>query len=199
MKKSIKILPMLLLAGFLFSCTTEVADFDSIKDAKQTAEKEDQEAKKEEQEAKKEDEVKENKPKDAFERQRNPDTLTFENSEELKKMLTTSASYEEHKKFFTDNKYNIIEFDGAIDLIELIPEKKTRYSLLLRAGEYDPNTQIGPTFKVKDVGVTESSVRELFLSGNGEVGKLVKIKATIYGYDDNAGVVELKLISMTQR
>lgn len=192
MKKTIKILPMLLLAGLLFSCTTEVADFDSVKDAKETAE---QEAKEVEKEAKEQAP----KQKDVFERQKNPDTLTFDDSSELRNVLSNNLSDEEYKKFFTDNQYNIIEFDGAIDLIELIPEKKTRYTLLLRAGDYDANSQTGPIFKVKDVGATDSSVKELFLTGNGEVGKQVKIKASIDGYNDKAGYVELKLISVTKR
>lgn len=190
MRKITNLLTVLLCMGMFAGCTTEVAEFDSVKDAITTAEKEEKEAKK--------DEVVP-KEKDVFDRQRDPDTLNFENSEELKKMLTNTLSDDENKKFFMDNQYNIIEFDGAIDLIELIPNKKTRYSLLLRAGDYDPNTQTGPVFQVKDVGAAEDSVKELFLTGNGEVGKQVKIKATIYGYDEKTGLVELKLISMSKR
>lgn len=182
---------MLLLAGFLFSCTTEVAEFDSLKEAKQTAEQEEKEAKKEEESKPKE--------KDVFERQKNPDTLTFKNNEEFKNILTGTVTDEEYNKFFTDNKYNIVEFDGAIDVIELIDGKKTRYSLLLRSGDYNPDTVTGPPFLVKDVGATDPSVKPLFLSGNGEVGKNVRVVAKIYGFDKEAGTVELKLQSLTLR
>lgn len=190
MKKSIKILSMLLLAWFLSSCTTEVADFDSIKDAKETAEQEQKEAK----EVEKEETPKE---RTASERQKNPEDIT--NNETFKGILDGSVTEDKYEEFFKNNTFNIVEFDGAIDLIELIPNKKTRYTLLLRSGDFDPNSQTGPTFKVKDVGAIEDSVKELFLSGNGEVGKNVKIKAAIYGYDKDTGIVELKLISMSLR
>lgn len=192
MKKLTKIMAVLLCTGMLFGCDTEVAEFDSVKDAVETA-------KQEEKEAVKNEEKIVPKEKTEGERLKNPDTFNFENNEELKRLLTTSVSDEEYDKFFNANKYNIVEFDGAIDVIELIEGKKTRYTLLLRAGDYDPNTVIGPAFKIKDVGASDQSVRDLFLSGNGEVGKNVKIKAKIYGFDANTGLVELKLESMILR
>lgn len=191
MRKLTKVLPLiasLVLTFGLFGCDTEVAEFESVKDAVDTAQEEAKEVEKEEP-----------KEKTAGERQKNPDTLTIENNEELNRLLSNSLPDEEYIKFFEANEYNIVEFDGAIDLIELIPNKKTRYSMVLRSGDYDANSVVGPAFRVKDVGAAESSVKDLFLSGNGEVGKNVRIKAKIYGYDEKSGAVELKLISMSLR
>lgn len=191
MKKITKFITVLLCTGMLFGCTTEVAEFESPKDVIDTIKEEEKQAK---------EEVKEEPiEKTLAERMNDPDTLNYDNSPELKRLLTTNATESEYAEFFTNNQFNIIQFDGGIDLIQLLEDKKTRYELLLRSGDYDPNTQTGPTFKVKDVGISESSVKELFLSGNGEVGKHVKIEAKIYGYDEDTGIVELKLVSMSLR
>lgn len=190
MRKSIKFLSVILLAGLLFGCETEVAEFDSVKDAIETAEKESKEV-----------EEKEVIPKEksASDRLNNPDTLNIDNSERLKTLLTTTVSKEEYYKFVEDNQYNIIEFDGAIDLIELVSGKKTRYSMILRAGEYSENSIVGPGFIVKDVGASDASVRDLFRAGLGRVGQSVKIAAEIKGIDKGSELIELKLISISER
>lgn len=187
MKKLTKILPLiasLVLTLGLFGCDTEVAEFDSVKDAVETAEKESKE---------------EVKTKTVEERNENPDIINVENNDLLKTLLANGGTNDEYIKFFTDNQYNIIEFSGAIDAIDLIPEKKTRYSLLLRSGEYDANSITGPSFIVKDVGGNDKSIRDLFLAGKGEVGQPVNIVAKILGYDKNSDCIKLHLISISDR
>ncbi|MPM55709.1 hypothetical protein SDC9_102506 [bioreactor metagenome] len=187
MKKTTKVIGALLLCmGLLTGCKTEVAEFESIKDAIETAEKEEKEA---QEETKKE--------KTPGERLNDPDTINVENNEELKSILEKSVDAHSVKHFFENNEYNIIEFDGNIDYIELISGKKTRYSMLFRSGNYED--QKGPVFIVKDIGAADPAVRELFTAGNGEQGKNVKIKAKIYGYVEGSDAIELKLESISIR
>lgn len=189
MRKSIKFLSVILLACLLFGCETEVVEFDRVKDAIETVEKESKEA----------EEEAIPKEKSAADRLNNPDTLNIDNSERLKTLLTTTVSKEEYYKFVEDNQYNIIEFDGAIDLIELVSGKKTRYSMILRAGEYSENSIVGPGFIVKDVGASDASVSDLFRAGLGRVGQSVKIAAEMKGVDKGSELIELKLISISER
>lgn len=186
MKKTTKIIGVLLCMGLLTGCKTEVAEFDSVKDAIETAEKEEKQAQEEEK-----------KEKTPGERLNNPDTINIENNDELKSILEKNIDAGSVKDFFENNEYNIIEFDGNIESIELIPGKKTRYTMLLRSGNFDDPK--GPVFIVKDVGAADSSVRDLFSSGNGEQGKNVKIKAKIYGYVEGSDAIELKLTYINTR
>lgn len=187
MKKTTKIIGAFLLCmGLLTGCETEVTEFDSVKDAIETVKEEEKQA---------QEEVK--KEKTPGERLNDPDTINIENNEELKSILEKPVDAHSVKDFFENNEYNIIEFDGSIDYIGLVDGKKTRYSMLFTSGDYeDPK---GPLFIVKDVGAADPAVRELFMAGNGEQGKNVKIKAKIYGYVEGSDAIELKLESVSIR
>ncbi len=137
--------------------------------------------------------------KTEVDRLKDPDYINFDNSEELKRLLTSSLSDEEYEKFFNENKYNIIEFDGAVDLVELIPDKNTRYTMILRSGDYDEDSVNGPAMYVKDVGISDVSVRDLFRNGKMEIGLNVTISAKVMGFDIEKGYLEIKLISMKER
>ena len=61
---------------------------------------------------------------------------------------TSDPAYVEFASKYAGRK---IEFDGRVDNVMNHGNYNTRYDILVSAGDYDPDTQIGPNFKFEDV------------------------------------------------
>lgn len=97
---------------------------------------------------------------------------------DLDSLLTSidSSGYADFsKKYFGKE----IIFDGVIDSVALLEGKNTRYSILL---SYDGPNHTGPAFIIDDVGISSSSVRDLFKSGLMKPGQKVKVTANVSVY-----------------
>lgn len=129
-----------------------------------------------------------------------PEILTIDNCEELKNILNgTKFSSEDLKDFCKKYPFGKVEFDGAIDLVNLIPGKMSRYEMLFRAGDYDPNTAIGSSFKFRDFSRSDNGVEAMAVNGTLVKGQNIHIVAKIEAYDSYAGTLNLKLESMSAR
>lgn len=129
-----------------------------------------------------------------------PEVMTVENTPMLKEILTSfDPDNEEHLQFIKDHSYEVIEFDGAIDIAEMLPNKKTRMSMLLRHGDYDPNIISGPALKVKDVGINGKALEGIGGSLGAITGKNVHVVAKIHCYNSNADYIEIGIETLTTR
>ena len=128
------------------------------------------------------------------------EVLTINNCKELANILSNKSEIDESYLSFA-SKYagRTIEFDGRIDYLVNHENYNTRYDILVSAGDYDPNSQIGPTFKFKDVGAYDLDLETLYLEDEIEVGKNVRIIAKVGKFDSNSMLFFLDPISVTSR
>lgn len=127
---------------------------------------------------------------------------TVDNTPTLSEVLSTKADMSPlYKNFVSAFEDKIIEFDGCITYLTNHNKYKTRYDILLSAGDYvDENTvNPGPTFKFKDVNLGDMGIKELFLPDYISIGSNIKIKAKVVSYNENDGILELDPVLITSR
>ena len=93
------------------------------------------------------------------------------------------------------HKGRIIEFDGRIDYRAKHGNYNTRHDYLVSAGDYDPDHQIGPSFKFEDVNYYDLNTDLDTVS----VGLNVRIVAEVVSFDSNTGLFYLEPVSVTGR
>lgn len=126
--------------------------------------------------------------------------LTIDNCEELTNMLSNKAEIDDSYSNFA-NKYRgrTIEFDGRIDYVVNHENYNTRYDILVSAGDYDADHQIGPIFKFEDVAAYDLDLDTLFLEEKIQVGKNVRIVAKVVEFNSDTGLFFLDPVSVTER
>lgn len=123
--------------------------------------------------------------------------LTVENSPELASMLTNKADLDPSYKAFSEEHFlEVIEFDGRVDYLGLHGDYKTRYDMLVSAGDFDPNTMRGPAFKFEDVNAQNMGMKDDEVINTG---KNVHIVARVLEYNEKNGLFFLDPIEVTLR
>ena len=125
------------------------------------------------------------------------DILTVDNCPELAAILSMKAESDPSYVDFA-SKYNgrKIEFDGSIDYLTNHENYKTRYEMLVSAGDYDENHQIGPTFKFEEIATYEIDY------GNQDqvtAGTNVHIIAEVESFNTSSQLFFLKPVSVSVR
>ena len=122
--------------------------------------------------------------------------LTVENCSELSNILQNKSEIDKsYSDFATKYKDQTIEFDGRIDYCSKHDNYKTRFDYLVSAGDYNPDHQIGPTFKFEDVNYYDLHTDIDTVS----VGLNVRISAKVVSFNENTGIFYLKPISIKSR
>lgn len=122
--------------------------------------------------------------------------LTVENCPELAAMLSNKAELDDSYSIFATNyKGKCIEFDGRIDYCTKHENYNTRFDYLVSAGDYDPDHQVGPSFKFENVAYYDLNTDLDTVS----VGLNVHIIAKVVSYDNDSGLFYLDPISVTKR
>lgn len=128
--------------------------------------------------------------------QETEERLTVDNCAELKEILENKADNDPTYAVFS-SKYRdrIIEFDGRIDYVSHHDSFKTRWDILVSAGDYDSNHQVGPVFQFSDVTLSE------FETDLDEIksGMNVHIVAKVGEYNSDNYLFVLKPIEVTGR
>lgn len=128
------------------------------------------------------------------------EVLTIDNCEELANILSNKSEiHESYSSFASKYSERIIEFDGRINYIVNHDNYNTRYDILLSAGDYDANHQIGPTFKFENVAAYDLDLDTLFLEDKIQIGKNVRVVAKVIKFDSNSGLFFLDPVSVTER
>lgn len=162
---------------FEISCTNSKIDVKAIEKKKRT-----EDSKKEKEENISSKDVGEN--------------LTVENCPELASILSNKADLDPSYEAFAE-KYQgrNIEFDGRIDYCTNYENYSTRFDYLISSGDYDPDSQIGPTFKFENVNHAQLNTNLETVS----VGLNVHIVAEVVSYDNDSGLFFLNPVSVTGR
>ena len=105
---------------------------------------------------------------------------------------SSDPAYEEFASKYKGRK---IEFDGRVDYLMNNGNYNTRYDFLLSAGDYDPDTQIGPNFKFENVNFYDlhSDLDSI------QVGQNVHIIAIVDEFDSEHELFFLSPVSVTGR
>ncbi len=133
---------------------------------------------------------------DVEEEEEQEECLTVENCPELSEMLGNKAEIDESYEAFADRyEGRIIEFDGRIDYCTNHEDYTTRFDYLVSAGDYNPDTQVGPVFKFENVSYYELNTDLDTVS----VGLNVHIVAEVDWFDRDTGLFFLTPVSVTGR
>lgn len=131
----------------------------------------------------------------------NAEVLTPKNNAEFDAALKQSDPYSSVIKAFAE-KYEgrVIEFDGFVGASMLHGNYKTRYDVLINAGDFDPDKSQGPDFRLTSIG-SES----VYINGAGSdpsvfpAGSNIHVKATISDYKDDPACIFLVQAHLTER
>lgn len=130
------------------------------------------------------------------------DILTVENCEALASMIAVKAEIDDSYKTFAETyKGETISFDGCITYVVNHNDYKTRYDILLSAGDYvDANTaNPGPVFKFEDVSTNGLGIEELYLPSFVAAGSNVRVTAKVDSFDAERGVFYLRPVLVEER
>lgn len=126
--------------------------------------------------------------------------LTVENCEDLVALLQVNDPGDPIVSTFSSEYYGkIIEFDGCVWAVSPT-EYKTRFDILIGAGDFDPNHAYGPNFRFTSVGASNLGFEwSDSIPDKLSVGDNVHIIAEVRTYNDNSQIFELSPISVTVR
>ena len=128
------------------------------------------------------------------------DILTIYNCPEFASILSNKKEYDSsYLEFSQKYKGRTIEFDGRIDYITKHNDYKTRYDILVSAGDYDPEHQIGPNFKFKNVNAADLDLGTLYLEDKISVGMNVRIVAKVGDFEPGSYLFFLNPVSVSKR
>ncbi|MGR6318851.1 DUF4839 domain-containing protein [Micromonospora soli] len=112
--------------------------------------------------------------------------LTVENNKDLAALLAAVEDYDLFQEFAVKYEGRTIKFDGIIAAMNHHGDYKTRYDILVLAGDSVGSGATGPNFQFRDVNITS----DLRLTGSNipetiGVGQKLRITAEVEGYAGN--------------
>ena len=126
--------------------------------------------------------------------------LTVENCEDLVYLLALKDPLDPSVAEFVNNyKGQVLEFDACIAYLNNHGDYKTRYDILIYAGDYSETSASGPSFQFEDVGVYDLGLSGLDLPSFVSIGNNVHIVAKVMEFNPNSGLFELDPISIEDR
>ncbi len=120
--------------------------------------------------------------------------LTVDNCEDLANLLTSSSS--DASSFAAAYSGRTIEFDGNIADMSSHNGAKTRFDVLIYAGDYSEESARGPHMQYKDVNYYNMGASGI---DSVQMGLNVRIRAKVGSYNASADILSLTPVSMTAR
>lgn len=126
--------------------------------------------------------------------------LTSSNCLDLASLLLLRDPCDPTVAIFAE-KYNgqTIEFNGCILAMNNHGNYTTRYDILIGAGNYDPDSALGPNFYLNNVNATDMKLNTLFPEDILSVGTNIKVTAIIENYNSTTTLLSLKIIKIEVR
>lgn len=126
---------------------------------------------------------------------RSSGNYTVNSCKDLAKILSMKETLApEYSDFATKYRGAVIEFDANVAYLSKHGSYNTRYDLLIFAGNYDPNHQIGPNFHFENVSMSDMNADDTI-----RVGDNVRIIAKVVKFDSNSELFYLDPVSVTHR
>jgi hypothetical protein len=122
--------------------------------------------------------------------------ITVDNNKEFAVLLQLKDEFDPSIKEFATKYAGItIEYDGNIANMMQNGNYKTRYDILIYAGDYSETNAIGPSFKFKDVNVSDLNITGSEIPENIGAGQNIHIIAKVEEYNEVSGFFFLKPVS----
>lgn len=100
--------------------------------------------------------------------------------------------YDELYEFAKEYRGATLVFDGSVDYHAYYENYKTRFNILVSYGDYSETSQVGPTFRFKDVNALELTGESYYgIPYFTETGDNVHITGKIEEFNPNTGIFEL--------
>jgi hypothetical protein len=127
-------------------------------------------------------------------------TLTVDNSHEFAALLVTKDYCADPiAAFATKHAGENIEFDGNISALSKHGDYRTRYDILVGAGDYSETSAPGPAFQFKDVGVVDLHLRGSNVPDSVGRGDNLHIVAEVGDYNPKQCLLFLQPVSTEVR
>lgn len=120
--------------------------------------------------------------------------LTVDNCEDLANLLTSSSS--DASSFAAAYSGRTIEFDGNIAYMSSHNGAKTRFDVLIYAGDYSEASAKGPHMQYEDVNYYNMGASGI---DSVQMGLNVRIRAKVGSYNASSDILSLTPVSMTAR
>lgn len=126
--------------------------------------------------------------------------LTVDNSKDLAELLAGSDSGPVVEKFAAKYKDQLIEFDASVWALAQHGNYKTRYDILIAAGNFDENRSPGPSFQFRDVNTTN----DLHYTNESPTGTIgirdnIRVVARVGKYSPDSLLFQLEPIETSFR
>ncbi|NMD71526.1 DUF4839 domain-containing protein [Bacillus sp. DNRA2] len=122
--------------------------------------------------------------------------LTVKNNEDLAALLSVKNENDPIiGKFAKKYVGRIIEFDGNIANMMQHGNYKTRYNILILAGDYNETTFSGPNFQFENVGVIDLNLTGSEIPDSIGAGQNLHITAEVVEYNETSELFRLKPIN----
>ena len=125
----------------------------------------------------------------------NQEILTVKNNGDLAAVLAVDEYEPIVDEFAKKYVGRTIKFDGNIAHMMEHEDYKTRYDILILAGDYSETTFSGPNFKFEDVSVLDLNLTGSEIPENIGIKQNLHITAVVEEYNETSGLFFLKPIS----
>ena len=129
-----------------------------------------------------------------------PGILTTENNSDLAALLSLKDPGDPSVADFA-SKYQgrIIEFDGCVMVVTRHGSMKTRFDYLLSAGNYDPDSALGPNFQFLDINYYDFHFPADKSPDSVPVGTNLRFTAEVGKYDSKTTLFQLRPVKTSVR
>lgn len=129
-----------------------------------------------------------------------PGNLTVENNSDLAALLSLKDPGDPSIAAFA-SKYQgrIIEFDGCVAAVARHGSTKTRFDYLLSAGNYDPDSALGPNFQFYDINYYDFHFPADNSPGSVPVGTNLRFTAEVGKYDSKTTLFQVRPVKTSMR
>ena len=129
-----------------------------------------------------------------------PGNLTVENNSDLAALLSLKDPADPSVAAFA-SKYQgrIIEFDGCVVAVSQHGSTKTRFDYLLSAGNFDPDSAVGPNFQFFDINYYDFHFPADKSPDSVPVGTNLRIIAEVGKYDSKTNLFQLRPVKTSMR
>lgn len=129
-----------------------------------------------------------------------PDILTTKNSPEFAALLklgdNCSGKISKFAKKYNDQK---VRFNGSIQAMAPHGNYDTRFDFLIGAGDYDPNTAIGPSFQFRDKNIFDLNLTGKNIPDYIKVGQNYTFTAELGDYNPDTCLYQLTPVETKAR
>jgi hypothetical protein len=126
--------------------------------------------------------------------------VTIENSDAFAALLqNTDYCDASIAAFASSHRDQMLTFDGYIAALNLHDGAKTRYDLLLGAGDFSETSAAGPAFQFRDVNTTSDLHYSGAVPDSVGVGTMLRFTARVIEYEPNTCLFQLDPVKTTFR